>query len=298
MAAQQKKKKTQQKKKTRRKSVRKTTKKTVEPDQGKLTKGQELEQPEEEEEAPPGVTVQEIIDGADKEKILKSMVGSPAGETITITEPQPEDAAIELTPEFDRAVNVTMDLFSQFMIYERDKPEEARIQIFPAYMHFRREDIDAEILVRYSSGIESQFQGSLEDLKLINWGIDDALDILRKRTSGSFPQPPGTGPLSDLQFEALSELAFIETSYFFRYSEEDLLRGYVQLSSRHAFSATGQKGSRFRVWISVQKFAKKFIHVLSREDVDDMVAALIEDEVAIETTYDAYFLRWREAGLI
>lgn len=296
MAAQQKKKKTQ--KKTRKRSVRKTTKKVVEPDQGKLTKGQELEQPEEEEEAPPGVTVQEMIDGADKEKMLKSLVGSPAGETISITEPQPDDAAIELTPEFDRAVNVTMDLFSQFIIYERDKPEEARIQIYPAFMHFRREDIEAEILIRYSPGVESQFQGSLEDLKLINWGIDDGLDILRKRTSGSFPQPPGTGPLTDLQFEALSEIAFIETSYFFRYSEEDLLRGYVQVSSRHAFSASGQKGSRFRVWITAQKFAKKFIHVLSREDVDDMVAALIEDDVAIETTYDSYFLRWREAGLI
>ena len=255
-------------------------------------------QPEEQEEAAPGITLEEIISGVGEDKIKETLAGTQPGETVTIAPKVAEDITIELTPEFDRAVKVTMELLDQFIIYERDKPEEARIQMFPAYMHFQQADIDAEILIRYPPFAESRFEGSLEDLKLIQWGIDDALDILRKRTDGSFPQPPGTGPLSDLQFEALSELAHLEASYFFRYSEEDLLRGYVQVSSIHAFSASGQKGSRFRIWITAQKFAKKFIHVLSREDVDDMVAALIEDEVVIETTYNMYFLRWREAGLI
>lgn len=294
-----------QKKKTRKKSVRKTTptglpphaqQKAVEPEEGKLTKGQELEQPEEEKEAPGGLKLEDIIDGVDEET-LDTLAGSQAGETITIAPKVPEDKDIELTPEFQRAVQATMDLLDQFIIYERDKPEEGRIQMFPAYMHFKREDINAEILVRYATGVESLFEGSLEDLKLIQWGIDDALDILRKRTDGAFPTPGG-GPLSDLQFEALSELAHIETSYFYRYSEEDLTRGYVQVSSRHAFGASSPVGSRFRTWVSVQKFAKKFIHVLSRENIDDMATALIEDEQIIATEYDRYLLRWREAGLI
>ena len=293
-----------QKKKTRKKSVRKTTptglpperQKAVVAEDQKVTAGQELEQPEEQEEAPPGLKLQDIIDGVDEEA-MKTLAVSQTEETITIAPKVPEDTAIELTPEFERAVNVTMDVFEQFIIYERDKPEEGRLQIFPAYMHFKREDIDAEILVRYSTGMESQFKGSLEDLKLINWGIDDALSILKKRTSDTFPFP-GTGPLNDLQFQALSEVAFVETAYFFRYSEEDLLRGYVQVSSRHAFSASSSVGSRFRTWLTVQQFAKKFIHVLSRENVDDMVAALLEDEDVIAIGYDAYILRWREAGLI
>jgi len=187
MAGEKQQKKKAQKKKTRKKSVRsKTTAtglpptkpKAVEPDQGKLTKGQEVGQPEEQEEAPAGLKLQDIIDGVDDET-LKTLAVEEKGETITIAPKVTEDRSIELTPEFDRAVKVTMDLLDQFIIYERDKPEEARIQLFPAYMHFRREDIEAEILIRYSTGVESQFKGSLEDLKLINWGIDDGLDILR-----------------------------------------------------------------------------------------------------------------------
>lgn len=246
---------------------------------------------------PEGVRLADIID--DPKAVGEALAKDVPKETITILPKEEDDKDAELTPEYHRAVEVTMELLDQFIIYEKDSPEEARLQIFPAFMHIKIEHVAAEIFARYRQEPEKESgsMGTIEDLKLIQWGIDDALDILKKRTDGAFPSP-GQGGLSDLQFEALVELAHIEAAYFYRYTEEDLTRGYIQLNSIHTIGATSPVGSRFRMWLPVQKFAKKFMHVLAREGVADMVLELMQDEVVIQNQYDRYLLRWREAELI
>lgn len=217
-------------------------------------------------------------------------------------EQTPEKRDIEQTPEFAAAFQRAMELFAQFIIFEKDAPEEPRLLLFPAFIHIKKEDIDAEIVTMYIAGklkapADVAEIADLGDLKIIQDGISDSISILKKRTEGAFPSP-GTRALNQLEYESLSELAWTETVTFYRITEADLVRGHVRLSSQHTMQANQPPGTRVRSWVAVKEFTKLFVDVLAAEEHEDIIMDLIEKDAEIGAGYACYFLRWREAELI
>lgn len=209
---------------------------------------------------------------------------------------------VELTEEYRRAVLVTMDLFDQFIVYERDAPKEPRLMIWPAYTHIKNKAIDAAIVAKYSPGDDKlrvvfDQAEDLEDVKRIDDGIISAISILKKRTDGKFPTP-GERSLTQLEYESLSALSYTQTVLFHMVSTDDILRGYIQISSIHAISVNHAEGTRLRQWVTVSMFAKLFIDVLSDESIEDKVQEIIDSQHGADTGYAQYLLRWREAELI
>lgn len=284
-----------QKKKTRKQTEKKRVekKKQTAADEAKVTAGQGVE------DLDGIVDLSEVIKEAKEHK--KTIAEAKVEGEIRITSEDQEQIddereLIAMSPEFPGAALTAMAMFDQFIVYEQDAPEEARIMLFPAFMHITREDVKAEILTRYA-GEPSRFLGTAEDAKIIVEGIDDAVSILKKRTDGAFPMPSERG-LTQLEYSTLSELAWIEAALFYRIQEEDLLRGHIRLSSGHALSANQPLGSRFRSWVSVQEFTKQFFEVLKDDTIQDKVMAMVELDQAKGMGYARYFLRWREAEKI
>jgi len=224
--------------------------------------------------------------------------------SVEPTPPAPQAPPMVDTPEFARAFQVVMDLFVQFIILEKDAPDEPRLLLFPAFMHITKEEIDKEIVALYgpnakAAAIQPAVVGivDLEDIKIIQEGISDAISILKKRTAGAFPSP-GTRALNQLEYESLSELAWTQTVTFYRIGEADLVRGHVRLSSEHTMQANQPPGTRVRSWVAVREFTKLFFDVLAAEEHEDIIADLIEKDAEIGAGYSCYFLRWREADLV
>jgi hypothetical protein len=212
--------------------------------------------------------------------------------------PRP-DQVIEMPEKFHKAVMVAMELFNDFIVYEVDAPEEARIMLFPAYMHIKQEDIDRQIKVQYNmlaQGDDAAFHGSEVDRQIILWGVLDSISILRKRTNNSFPQ--GQTPLTAEQFKALSELAAVETRLFYRLSESDCMRRYIPVCEKYSIRANQPPGSRIRHWITVEMMAKLFFTILIDDSIEDKIAAMIEQDEANKIGHAMWFMRWREAELI
>lgn len=237
---------------------------------------------------------EDALEDVEEEKTVETLTSRAARAAI--------EQAVMQTPEFRQAVETALTLFAPFVVYEQDAPEEARLMLFPAFMHITKEQINAEIVQRYSpvknvSGGEPADLEDLEDLKIVQEGIDDSISILKKRTGGDFPTP-GARALNQLEYEVLSALAYTETVLFYRMGEDDLLRGYIELSSQYRMRANQPKGTRVRSWVSVDKFAAKFVDPLSDDSVEDMVMALVEKDAEIDAGYTPYFMRWREAELI
>lgn len=209
------------------------------------------------------------------------------------------DQIIELPQKFQQAVIVVMDMFHDFIVYEQDAPEEARIMLFPAYMHIKQEDIDNQIKVQYgmlAQGEDGGFHGSEGDHQIILTGVLDSISILRKRTNNNFPQ--GQTPLTQEQFQVLRDLAAIETRLFYRLSEDDCMRRYIPICEKYTLRANHPPGTRIRHWITVEKMAQLFFTILMDESIEDKIAAMIEHDEANGIGHAMWFMRWREAELI
>lgn len=225
----------------------------------------------------------------------------------SVQERKAKEAQIMASPEFQTAVKVALKLFDQFIAYEVDAPEEARIMTFPAYLHISREEVNLEIMSIYNPGVkppaisvvQDNWYGMdpLEQIEIVRNGISDAISILKLRTDGAFPAP-GTRELKGYEYTSLSDLAWIEAALFYRITEKDKTVGFIDVSTIHKIRANQAVKSRFRSWTKVDKFAVLFVDVLSNPDVEDMVTALIEKDAEINAGYAQYLLRWREAELI
>ncbi len=258
-----------------------------------------------------GPTIRENL--SDVEELIEKYGKEPATAEVEKTVEPPESvqerktrqAQIMASPEFHTAVNVVHDVFNQFIVFEIDAPKEARIMLFPAFMHITREAVNAEIISLY--GVKPPQVGVapggllqmeyLEDIRLIQDGISDAISILKLRTEGAFPAP-GTRALKDYEYTSLSDLAWIEAALFYRITEKDKTVGFIDVSTMHKIRANATVNSRFRSWIAVDKFAVLFVDVLSNPDVEDMVMALMDKDAEINAGYAQYLLRWREGELI
>lgn len=222
---------------------------------------------------------------------------------ISTAEQTAEKPDIVQTAEFADAFQKAMEVFAQFIIFEKDAPEEPRMLMFPSFTHIKKEDIDAEIVAMYTPGsVKAPLAdvteiADLDYLKIIQDGISDSISILKKRTEGKFPTP-GTRALNQLEYESLSDLAWTETVTFYRITEADLVRGHVRLSSQHTMQANQPPGTRIRSWVAVKEFTKLFYDVLRVEEHQDIIADLIAKDVQIGAGYSCYFLGWREAGLL
>ena len=240
---------------------------------------------------------------AEKERALMERLAPPEEKNAIQLVEEPEEIAVEDIPGFSKAFQVAMDLFEQFIVYELDAPEEPRIMLFPAFMHIKTEDINAEIVQKYSpkpGGPPLEVSpGRLENLKIIQEGIMDSIGILRQRTNNAFPMP-GERALRQIEYETLSNLAAIETRLFYRVTADDLLVGHIKLTQNpaHSIRANQPLGTRFRSWVSVDAFTRIFHPVLADDSHEDMVTALIAYDRVVNAAYERYFMRWREAELI
>ncbi len=245
------------------------------------------------------------------EKLLPETM--PDAEEVIIVPPETAQerearyARIMASPEFPIAVKVALKLFAPFIAYEVDAPEEARIMLFPAFMHITRVEVNIEIGSIYAPGVEPPpvsigplgwyGMDALAQIEIVRNGISDAISILKLRTDGAFPIP-GSRPLKDYEYTALSDLAWIEAALFYRITEKDKTVGFIDVTTIHKMRASKPVKSRFRTWLTVDKVAVEYVDVLSNPDVDDMVTALIDKANELNNGHGQYFLRWREAELI
>lgn len=225
-------------------------------------------------------------------------------EHTTVAPEEPRDVIIESTPEFKRVFARVMDYFDYYIAYERDAPEEPRLQFFPGYMHITPAQVNEAITEMYLAGAQLEplpedaiSFDSLRDAQIIRWGIEDALSIMKKRTGDNFPFPADRG-LREMEFTALSEVSYIEAAFFYRITVQDLIRGYIRISDEYATRANMPKGSRFRSCVAVKAFTKTFWEVLKDEPEGDLLTILTEYDKVHGKGCHMWFSRWREAGFL
>ena len=247
-----------------------------------------------------------------EEKLIRSVKMAKAAEPPTPVQivPPPVEvdwAAVEATEEFQRGFIKAMDMFAEFIVCQRDKPEEPRIFMFPAYMHIKEQDCAREIVTLYSpvAPIAREFDPIvLEDLKLIQEGIEDSISILQRRTRKlephlAFPSA-GERALKPIEYEVLLELTVRETRLWYRIQPVDLMKGYIEISSQDLDAVSDPAGTRIRTWLTMQNFTRHFYMVLGDDSLDDegVVDGLIQESDRSSRGYAKFFRRWREAEKI
>lgn len=242
--------------------------------------------------------VEAIIADQDERETPAKVVLMP--ETSTVAPEEPRDAVIESTPEFKRAFARVLEYFDYYIAYERDAPEEPRLQFWPGNMHITREQVNEAIVEMYLAGAQLEplpedaiTMDSLRDAQIIRWGIEDGLSIMKKRTGDKFPFPVDRG-LKELEFKALSEVSYIEAAFFYRITIQDLILGYIPVSEEYAMRANMPEGSRFRSCVSVRAFTKSFWEVLKDEPEGDLLTILTEYDRVHTKGCHMWFSRWRE----
>lgn len=216
-------------------------------------------------------------------------------------------AIIDLAEMQAKALRVVMYLFKECIIYQRDAPDEARVMLFPAFLHISRDVIEAEIKARYAREpcLLSKDQDKLtEDERIIKEGVDDAIAILRAKTGNQFTIP-GQGELKDYEIESLTELAHVEATTFYRIQMEDVVRGFIYLARGkdgeiHALKIGQPPGTRIRHWGAAQKIADVFMPILIDDTMsnDEKIDAMIENDAEESKGYGKWFLRLMERGLL
>ena len=202
-------------------------------------------------------------------------------------------------------------IFRPLIVQEGATGEEQMIMEFPGYTHIGESDVVMEILGRgYTTDGDSMYFGKsaaekvtrpnlpelevVTDDQIVELAVSDAIVTYRRMEF----KIPDSGRLEVPVFDRLCEFAHDQASKFYRISEADVARGFIQVSSRHSLRAGQPPGSRFRHWTSVLNYAKLYVSIFQDDQIQDKVAGMIEYDVKYNMQHDRWLLRWQEAGVI
>ena len=216
-------------------------------------------------------------------------------------------AIIDLEEMKTKALRVVMEIFKKCIIYQRDKPDEARIMLFPAFLHISMETVEAEVKARYAqtpSLLNKDQEKLTEDERIVKEGVDDAIAILRAKTANSFPMP-GVRELEEYELQSLTELAHVETTTFYRIQMKDVIMGFIPLArtqdgKEYRLKVGQPPGTRIRHWGTAIKMAEMFMAILVDEslNLEEKIDAMLAHDLAEDMKYSQWLLRLRQRGLL